>query len=116
MSNYLKQIGQRIRRARAMNKLSQAQLAALICKSQSYISNIERGKQNISVLALQTIANALNLSADWFLQNNYSPASIPENISRLLKDCNSAEQEALVHLSQSVKQILRDYQHKQSHK
>ena len=51
MDNYLQEVGARIKEARLRKHLSQAQLAELLGLTPPYISNIETGKQNMSITA-----------------------------------------------------------------
>ena len=55
MDRYLKEVGDRIRQARTKKGISQAQLAEIIDKTPPYVSNIEMGKQNMSIIVLYKI-------------------------------------------------------------
>ena len=56
---FLLQVGQKIREARNETGLSQEKFA-LVCKlDRTYISDVERGERNISLLNLRKIAKAL---------------------------------------------------------
>ena len=58
---YLQQVGQNIRDARQLTGLSQEKFA-LVCKlDRTYISDVERGERNISLLNLNKIAKALKV-------------------------------------------------------
>jgi transcriptional regulator with XRE-family HTH domain len=58
---YLQVVGQKIREARQNHGLSQEKFA-LVCKlDRTYISDVERGERNISLLNLQKIGVTLNL-------------------------------------------------------
>ena len=58
---YLQVVGQKIREARQNLKLSQEKFA-LVCKlDRTYISDVERGERNISLLNLRKIAKALQV-------------------------------------------------------
>ena len=47
--------------------VQQVELAALLGKDQSYISNIERGQRRVDVVEFYAIAGALKLDpVDWF--------------------------------------------------
>jgi len=58
----LKNLGETIRTLRAQRKLSQEALADLAAIDRSYMSGIERGRRNISVLHAARIAAALKVS------------------------------------------------------
>ena len=54
MDNYLQEVGARIKEARLRKHLSQAQLAELLGLTPPYISNIETGKQNMTITSSTT--------------------------------------------------------------
>ena len=58
----LRSIGHAIRSRRRAHGLSQESLAALAQLDRSYMSSVERGLRNISVLNLARIATALDVS------------------------------------------------------
>jgi transcriptional regulator with XRE-family HTH domain len=58
----LQSIGHAIRSRRRAHGLSQESLAALAQLDRSYMSSVERGLRNISVLNLARIATALDVS------------------------------------------------------
>lgn len=62
MVGILEKIGQRIREIRLHRELTQEKLGELTGVSYSYIGRIERGQKNISLLTLEKIATALEIS------------------------------------------------------
>lgn len=60
--DFLKKIGKRIRENRLATKLSQEQLAFKADLDRTYIGSIERGERNVSILNIQKISNALDIS------------------------------------------------------
>ncbi len=58
----LRRLGARIREARLQHALTQADLAALAGVSRPSLANIEAGRQNVTILQLASIANALGLA------------------------------------------------------
>ena len=74
MEKFLQEVGARVKEARMRKHLSQAQLADLLGLTPPYISNIETGKQNMSITALAKISDVLEVSADWLLRNNTADA------------------------------------------
>ncbi|HLP90541.1 MAG TPA: helix-turn-helix transcriptional regulator [Nostocaceae cyanobacterium] len=57
-----KKFGDRIRQLRQIRGISQENLAHLSGLDRSYIGGVERGERNISLINIQKIANALNIS------------------------------------------------------
>jgi transcriptional regulator with XRE-family HTH domain len=59
---YLVHFGENVRRQRIQCGLSQDELASVSSLDRTYISGIERGKRNPTVLSIKRIADALGLS------------------------------------------------------
>lgn len=66
----LKTIGQNIRDLRKNAHLRQIDLAVMVDIDCSYLSSIENGKRNPSILLLQNIATALGVSVRDLLSEN----------------------------------------------
>lgn len=64
-------IGRRIKKERKEQKITQQELAEKVDVCTSHISNIEQGKKPLSLPTLIAICNALNVTADKFLIENY---------------------------------------------
>lgn len=58
---YLKLLGERVRRARARTELTRKKLAAKSNVSERYLAQLEAGKGNVSILLLRQIARALEM-------------------------------------------------------
>ena len=67
---FLKRLGARIRELRRRHGLSQEALADRAQIDRSYMSGIERGVRNTSVLKLAKIAKALGVRVSAFFENN----------------------------------------------
>jgi transcriptional regulator with XRE-family HTH domain len=57
-------VGLNIQELRRAKKLSQEELADMCKVHQTYLSGVETGKRNPSLLVLERIANALNVDAE----------------------------------------------------
>lgn len=57
------QFGKKLREIRLKKKLSQGDVAKILCVHRSYISGLERGVGNPSLLTVQKIAKALGVTA-----------------------------------------------------
>ena len=68
----LKIIGHNIRELRKQSHMRQIDLAVMVGIDCSYLSAIENGKRNPSILLLQNIATVLNVSAKELLSENMS--------------------------------------------
>lgn len=59
-NNYLLKVGNRIKESRLSLNLSQEKFAQLSGLDRTYISDVERGRRNLSLLTLLKIAKTLN--------------------------------------------------------
>ena len=60
--NIKEKIGNRIRQLRQERHFSQEAFADLCELDRTYISSIEKGRRNVSIINLEKIANALNIN------------------------------------------------------
>jgi transcriptional regulator with XRE-family HTH domain len=58
----LSRLGRRVRALRAERGISQERLAAMAQLHRTYVSGVERGKRNVSLVNLARIAHALQVS------------------------------------------------------
>ena len=65
-----KKVGNRIKELRKELRLSQEKLANNCELDRTYIASVENGKRNISIVNLEKIANALNVSLEKFFAFN----------------------------------------------
>ena len=65
----LKEIGQRIRARRKALNLTQAELSYMCSTDPSYIRKVESGKVNISIINLNEMAKALEMTLSELLLN-----------------------------------------------
>jgi transcriptional regulator with XRE-family HTH domain/quercetin dioxygenase-like cupin family protein len=77
---HAREIGEKLRAVRQSRQMSLRELANKAEVSASMLSQIETGKVFPSVRSLYTIANALEVSVDYFFpEQNGGPAAIPAN-------------------------------------
>lgn len=62
-------IGQRIKELREIAEMSQKDLAYAADLDRSYIASIENGQRNVSIVNIEKIAIALNVSVKEFFKN-----------------------------------------------
>ena len=85
MDAYIAAIGQRVRGARARRGMTRKDLSRHSQISQRYLSQVESGQANISVILLSRIGKALNLSIHELLPPSpHRDHSSPEQLERLL--------------------------------
>lgn len=94
-------IGQRIKELRMEKKLTQEYLANVTSVNVSHISNIETGKVKVSLTLLVSICNALDVTMDYILENEYhNPTStIEKELVHTIKDMPKNKLETLLAIS-----------------
>jgi transcriptional regulator with XRE-family HTH domain len=77
--------------------------------SPPYISNIEHGKQAMSITILSGLSDVLEVSADWLLKDkpNETAEITIEKITEVLIDCSPEEKDAIMKIVKEVKTTLR---------
>ena len=105
----LKALGDRIKAARIAKNMKQSDLAEALNVSPPYVSNIEQGKQVMSVAVLKEACDVLEVSADWLLRNKSKESLeyVQMEFAEMIKDCNSSEMQTLLQLLQSMKKAIR---------
>lgn len=68
MKNEIIQFGKKLREARLKKKLSQGDVARILDVHRSYISGLERGRRNPSLLTVHKVAKALGISVNELLK------------------------------------------------
>lgn len=66
--DYVK-LGEKIKRERVHNRLTQEMLAEMAEITSSYVGQIERGERKVTLSKLVRIANVLNVSVDYLLSD-----------------------------------------------
>lgn len=67
--DYLTSFGQRVRELRQKTGLSQEKFALKIELDRTYLSSVESGKRNVSLLNIKKIADGLDISVDKLFEN-----------------------------------------------
>ena len=105
------EIGQRIRKYRKANGLSQEQLAEMVSISTTHMSHIETGNTKLSLPVFVSIAEALSVQTDLLLydspQSNKSYAK--EQITALIDSCSTTEALIIMDLLKSCIISLKKY-------
>lgn len=95
--NYEK-LGLRIKEVRVSRNLTQDNLAEAVGCNVSHISNIENFHTKVSLSVLLSIANALNVTLDYLMSDQYiTPSSALDNeILKAIKDCDNEKKEKIL--------------------
>ena len=102
-------IGTRIQRLRKEKGLTQQRLAEMSDQDPSNISHIERGATKLSLPTIVNIANALDVTVDYFLCDSLESATVPFDriASEVLSDCSHRERFIITETMIALKEILR---------
>ena len=94
-------IGQRIREVRNDKHLTQEYVANATGVNVSHISNIETNKVKVSLTLLVQICNALDVTMDYLLENEYhNPTSVIEKeLLNMVKGMKKEKQETLLRIA-----------------
>lgn len=94
-------IGQRIKTIRSEKHLTQEYLARVTEVNVSHISNIETNKVKVSLTLLVGICNALDVTMDYLLENEYhNPTSVTEKeLVNTIKNMGKEKQEILLRIA-----------------
>ena len=94
-------IGQRIKEVRTDKQLTQEYLANMIGVNTSHVSNIETNKVKVSLTLLIQICNALDVTVDYLLENEYhNPTStLEKELLNTIKDMKKEKQETLLRIA-----------------
>jgi transcriptional regulator with XRE-family HTH domain len=60
-AEWLRWFGERLRQVRLRQGVSQLQLSASAVLSQSFVSDVEQGRRNVSLVTIRRLADALNV-------------------------------------------------------
>lgn len=104
--NY-KIIGKKIKKARCKKNLTQMELADILNMSYSYISYIETGRRHLSLETFVSIANELNVTADFLLASNLTTKGDATKKQLLLfEECSNFEKKIIFETAKALKGIL----------
>ena len=102
-----KAIGKRIKIARIKADLTQEKLSEMVGVSPTHLSNIETGTTRVSLNAIVSIANALNITSDDLLCDSVIKAKVQfeQDIALVLEDCD--EVRVIRDMAAATKETLR---------
>ncbi len=104
-------IGQRIRKIRRAQGLSQEELAERVEISTTHMSHIETGNTKLSLPVFVELAGALGVRADELLSDNDLSArsAAIEEITRILESCTTQQVRIIEDILKAVKVALNKY-------
>lgn len=105
------EIGQRIRRLRKANNLSQEQLAEKVGISVTHLSHIETGNTKLSLPVFVEIANTLSVQTDELLYDlpKANNTIIKQELLTILDSCTTKELNIIIDSIKAIKTSLNKY-------
>lgn len=110
MLDYYK-IGQRIRKSRKAQGLSQEQLAEMVGISLPHMSHIETANTKLSLPVLVDIAAALGVSTDELLRDEpeLRRKEAGADIQKVLDSCDPKQAKAIAKMVRGIKSAMDEY-------
>ena len=104
MSDFLEKLGHRVRHFRMEKNLTQEGVAELCELSAKYISDLERGKANVTVIVLNKVAASLGITAIDLLANEHEAerASLVKEIAKFLETADDAKVRTMYRIMKGV--------------
>ncbi len=103
-------IGQKIRKYRKANGLSQEQLAERIDISVTHMSHIETGNTKLSLPVFVDIAKALEVQRDDLLcENLFERKTSINELTELLESCSAQQVRIITDVAKAAKTALEKY-------
>ncbi len=101
--NY-KMMGERIRRQRIFNKMTQEKLAEHANISVSFLGQIERGERKPSLETVVNIANSLGVTVDQLLSDSYkiAPKSLVDELAFLVREKSEEEIKTVIEVTKTL--------------
>lgn len=98
-------IGKKIRETRRSKELTQEYIANMADVNTSHISNIENNRVKISLSTLVQVCNALGVTVDYILADEYidSTSALDRDILRELRDCDNVTKDRILKIIQILK-------------
>lgn len=104
--DYVK-LGEKIKKERMRNRLTQEMLAEMADITSSYVGQIERGERKVTLSKLVRIANVLNISIDYLLSDNVELTD--DNLQVEIKNAMNNMGEKDKHMIIDIIKIINDY-------
>lgn len=102
--DYVK-LGERVRKQRILNQLTQEQLAERTGISTSFVGHIERGEKKASIETIVALCNAMEVSPAVLLQDSLSDAVMQSHLA-------ASEENRM--LFSDLMQVLREHNQKEN--
>lgn len=100
-----REIGRKLKETRTSKGLTQEYIANMADVNTSHISNIENNRVKVSLPTLVHICNALNVTVDYILSEEYTDTSsvLDEEILRHLRSCTVKTKKQIIQIIEILK-------------
>ena len=104
MSDFLEKLGRRVRHFRVEKSLTQEKVAELCELSAKYISDLERGKANVSVIVLDKVAASLGITAIDLMANEHETDRVllVKELTQFLETADDAKVRILYRIMKGI--------------
>jgi transcriptional regulator with XRE-family HTH domain len=103
-------MGERIRRARESERLTQEQLAEICSLSVAHMGHIERGTRPPSLEAVVRISKSLSVGMDYLLTDSFTADDVLlSNINALLKNSDKLKAKTLVSTIRAIADKIDEF-------
>lgn len=103
--------GEKLKKYRIKNHLSQMELAEKIGSATSSVSHLENGTHSPSLETLLRLSQVLNIGIDEMLYDSLPSVKdyhLDKDIQKLFSGCSADEKELLIRILETVKKTLRE--------
>lgn len=100
------EIGQRMRSCRKSIGLTQAEIAEKMDLSINYVSDLENGKKNMSILTMASLCKCFDKSADYFLYGT-EDKNAGIDMEKVIEFVSTLSNQQLYHLQTYVNSLIQ---------
>lgn len=101
-SKYTKDLGERLKDLRAGKGISQKEMAKRLGISRTYLSNIERGVNRVTVFLLEKYCNIFKMSPDEVLEYNFKEEGLSHALIMELERMPEATKKQLYEMARAL--------------
>ena len=116
MDEQLIQIGERVKEARKLKRMTQVELAAKVNISSVFLSNIERGRKQMMIKTAIALSEVLNVTTDWLLKgvSHDEEQAIADEIAASLIECDNKDKDFMLRMNREIVKVLQDFNRKKT--
>lgn len=97
-------VGERLKRARLLKKLTQEDLAEELDVSVAFLSRVERGTSHVNLKRLNELCNLLDVSEGYILSgvSDNSEVYLEKDFKALLEKCSPEKQKLIYNIAKTI--------------